>query len=398
MTLDTTSTFNIRGNSTSNSFTLDIATVNVIGTGTLRVVNHTANNNIIGGLVSFNTVNLDNGRFFVGGERGLTGGFAAASTNLAGGLFVGDYRGANGGIHLGAVTFTTDSGSSVNLLGAADTGGDLQVTSLNGGDAGTFVQLSSVASNVTAGNGAVVLNNPAGVATFDGVIRDNHASFRLALVMNGSGSQTFTRANTYTGGTVINSGTLIVEGVGTLGGGDIALAGGNWDISGISGGSYALTATQVLSAGGGTIIAGDKTVAVAGTLALDGGAGGLTFQGGMLDLSAAAGLVFELGAGAGAVVLGGGADLDIGILNFSDFTFQPLVDFGAGQYTLLSGWSTLFGSLGDDTGTINGYDATLILQGDSLVLTVIPEANAVYIAFVALALIFFIRRSRRGGA
>jgi hypothetical protein len=188
-----------------------------------------------------------------------------------------------------------------------------------------------------------------------------------------------------------------VAGSGTLGGGDITLAGGNWDISGISGGSYTIAADQVLSGDGGSILAGGKTLAVAGTLALDNGSGGLTIQGGMLDISSAVALVFELGASVGAVVLDDGADLDIGVLNFSDFTFLPLIDFEAGQYTLLSGWDTLFGSLGDDSGTINGHDANLFIQGDSLMLNVavIPEANTVAVALLALAVVFFARRSRR---
>lgn len=395
MTLDTTGTVNIRGNTASNTFTLTIGTVNVINSGSLRFVNHTTNSNIIGGLISVTTANLDSGRLFAGGSSGLTGGYAAGSTNLDGGLFVADFRGPNGGVDVGAVTFTAASGSTLNILGDASTGGNLEVASLSGGDAGTYVQLSSVASNVTAGNGTVILNNSAG-STFDGIIRDNHVSFKLSLVKDGSGSQTFTRANTYTGDTTINSGALVLEGDGTLGGGDIALSGGNWDMSGISGGTYVVAVDQTLSAGAGTVVADGKALSIGGTLSRDSSPGVFTVQGGLLDISSADALVFELGASAGTVTLSGGADLDIGILDFSDFTFVTLMDFGAGQYTLLSGWETLFGSLGDDSGTIDGYNANLLIQGDSLILDVvaIPEANTVAVALLALAVAFFSRRAR----
>jgi len=58
---------------------------------------------------------------------------------------------------------------------------------------------------------------------------------------------------------------------------------------------------------------------------------------------------------------------------FSDFNFTPLAGFGSGTYTLIDA-GTIFGSLGQSTsGTINGLSASLAVQGNDLVLNVVPE-------------------------
>ena len=60
---------------------------------------------------------------------------------------------------------------------------------------------------------------------------------------------------------------------------------------------------------------------------------------------------------------------------FSDFNFTPLAGFGPGGYTLIDAGS-ISGSLGASTsGTIDGYPATLAIQGNDLVLNVVPEPS-----------------------
>jgi hypothetical protein len=60
---------------------------------------------------------------------------------------------------------------------------------------------------------------------------------------------------------------------------------------------------------------------------------------------------------------------------FSDFKFAPLANFGPGLYHLIDAGS-VSGSLGASTsGTFDGYTATLAVQNNDLVLTVVPEPS-----------------------
>ncbi len=182
---------------------------------------------------------------------------------------------------------------------------------------------------------------------------------------------------------------------GTLGSGDVAITGGTWDISGINAGSYTLASGSVLS-GAGSVVAGSKTLVVEGTLAPGNSIGTLTIDGGTLDISSVESLVFELGATSDSIVLQNGAGLDIGILNFGDFDFLTLAGFSDGEYTLITGWDTLTGSLGQTEGMVDGYDAWLSLDGNSLMLTVVPEPGTMALLFGATAaLVGFYSRNRR---
>ncbi len=62
--------------------------------------------------------------------------------------------------------------------------------------------------------------------------------------------------------------------------------------------------------------------------------------------------------------------------NFSDFRFAPSGGFAPGSYMLIDAGS-VNGTLGANTsGTINGRQASLAMQGNDLVLTVVPEPGA----------------------
>jgi hypothetical protein len=67
---------------------------------------------------------------------------------------------------------------------------------------------------------------------------------------------------------------------------------------------------------------------------------------------------------------------------FSDFNFTPLGGFGPGTYLLIDAGS-VNGSLGAGTsGTINGLPASLAVQGNDLVLTVVPEPGTLALLVV----------------
>ena len=68
---------------------------------------------------------------------------------------------------------------------------------------------------------------------------------------------------------------------------------------------------------------------------------------------------------AGTLILAG--------LQFTDFLFAPLAGFGPGEYTLIEAGS-ITGSLGTSvSGTVEGRSATLAIEGNDLVLNVVPE-------------------------
>jgi len=178
-------------------------------------------------------------------------------------------------------------------------------------------------------------------------------------------------------------------------------------------GSTAISVTGGVLGGTGTITLGLNDNVVVGT---DGalsagieGAVGLTtydFDGGILNLSAATAsantgwLRFDLGADSLAginydqiLLTGGSLNLGTG-LNFSAFDFNLLAGFGTGTYVLFDTGSAIAGSLGMATGTLGGYDASLAIVGNNLVLNVsiIPEPSSMALLFAGAAALAFLRR------
>lgn len=90
--------------------------------------------------------------------------------------------------------------------------------------------------------------------------------------------------------------------------------------------------------------------------------------------------------------------LDLGTLNFSDFDFIAVAGFGAGDYTLLDSWASLSGGLGLETeGLIDGTAASLAIDGNSLVLTVVPEPAQVagLMGLLAMLVVFRAKAHKR---
>lgn len=144
----------------------------------------------------------------------------------------------------------------------------------------SIVNQGAQASTLTLG-GAVTPGK-----AFGGVIGGGSA---INVVKTGANTQSLAGANTFTGSTTIQQGTLALTGAGSLASPTISVASGaTFDVSGVTGG-YTLSSAQTL--GGTGTVAGATTVA--GTIAPGSGAIG-TFTLGATTLSGGGGLAFQL--------------------------------------------------------------------------------------------------------
>jgi len=231
-----------------------------------------------------------------------------------------------------------------------------------------------------------------------GVLATSGTTQRLQFTKSGSGNLTLSGSVTLGTLTTVSAGTLLIN--------------GNTTNFSDNSSSTAISVTAGTLAGTGTITVtgGDNVVlGAAGKLAagLDGTAGLTTYNfssGGLLDLTTATAssntgwLDFELGSIATPGtsydqinILGGNLNIGTG-LNFSDFNFTALSGFGAGNYVLFQTPGTISGSLGTNTGTINGFDTTLSISGNNLIMNVVPEPSTSGIVFLGGALLLALAR------
>jgi autotransporter-associated beta strand protein len=188
------------------------------------------------------------------------------------------------------------------------------------------------------------------------------------LTKFGSGTLTVTGSNTYSGPTTINQGSLIVNG----------------------------SLTSLVTANSGTTLGGSgsltsATVGAGGRLSPGGSSLGVLQLSGTLALLPGAIMNYQLGTPSSSdeVLMPSGL-LSLNGQQFSDFNFSG---FLPGTYTLIDAGS-ISGSLGPNTsGTINGIPATLAVQGDNLVLNVVPEPGT--LGLLAVAAIILVKRFQR---
>jgi len=160
----------------------------------------------------------------------------------------------------------------------------------NGGSTGSFLFVDAagtVAIGALAGNGIVGGINTGtttwqigglnGDNTFSGVIENNAFGGATALTKTGTGILTLSGANTYSGATTVNNGTLAVNGGSITGTGTIITQTGG--TLSITNGSVSIGSGGGFGTGYGAIGTGTTTVGTGGTLTIGTG-GGLTFVGG----------------------------------------------------------------------------------------------------------------------
>jgi autotransporter-associated beta strand protein len=220
--------------------------------------------------------------------------------------------------------------------------------------------LTGVAGSSVIDNGALISGNDGTNTTFAGVI-----SGTGSLTKVGSGTSTLSGANTYSGSTSVAQGELLVNGS--------LVSPVTVDSGGVLSGMGSLTTATIDS--GGTLSPGDAPGALnlSGSLSL--------LHGAVMD--------YELGTPSDSdeVLMPGGL-LALNNQQFSDFDFTPLPGFGPGEYDLID-FGSSSGSLGAiRSGTLGGLPASIAIQADELVLTVVPEPGTLALVLVATAVVW----------
>jgi autotransporter-associated beta strand protein len=326
-----------------------------------------------------------------GGDGGFGGGGGGSrdSTPGNGGIGGGDggRTGGGGGMGAGGAIFV-QAGGTLQLAGSLTVGGNT-VTPGSGGGTGTSG--SAFGSGLfLQGNGNVTFApSDAGQTQIVGdVIADRAGSFgdmgNYGVVKNGAGTTMLSGANTYTGGTRINAGTLSIAANAGLGSasGILTVDGGTLNTTA----NVATARTTTLDAGGGTFDtnagttlthtgtitgSGNLTKSGAGTLLLGGVVGytgATTIAGGMFSLTGGAGIA----SSSGVNLTTAGATFDISgsagaqtIQNLAGVTGATVV-LGAKALTLGTGNSTTFDGIFTGTGSLTKQGSgTLTLGGAS---------------------------------
>jgi autotransporter-associated beta strand protein len=225
------------------------------------------------------------------------------------------------------------------------------------------------------------------------------------LTKRGTGTVTLSGANTYTGPTVIEAGTLAISGSISGSQSITTKSGTTLNVETVPGG-FALANGQKLQ-GNGTVV-GNVTMSEGSKLAPGEGPGTITFAGN-LDLTLtvtpanSAALQFEFATIASsdkATVTTGSLTIGTGVLGFSDFSFSAIAGLEEGTYTLFDTSTTIVGTL--DSANLSGafgpgFFGTLGFAdgGHDLVLTVIPEPGSAALLLGGLSMLAGLRVRRR---
>ena len=182
--------------------------------------------------------------------------------------------------------------------------------------------------------------------TFSGILEGPGSLTKI-----GSGTLTLTSSNTYTGPTTVTQGTLVVDG--RLSSSAVSVNGGTL------GGTGYLSSITVNA--GGTLAPGDSL----GTLHVTSS----------LILAPSSALEYGLDTPSTSDMVSC-SSLTLNGQQFSDFSFTWTANFGPGTFPLIDFGSRGGIGLGNNlSGSIDGYPANLIVQGNVLELNVVPEPS-----------------------
>ena len=272
-----------------------------------------------------------------------------------------------------SLRFNTAAATTVALTGAntIDSGGIL-VTS-NVGANGSTISGGTLTGSATSGLN-IIQNNTAGSLTISSIIADNGGA--TGLTKSGNGTAILSGANTYSGATVVNQGTLIT--LGTSGGGvATALPGGTLQIgNGTTNGTIPTFGTNA-----GTIIIANGTAQTFGTAF--NAAPNFNFVSNAIGNSSTfqSGSFQKLGAGtltltnalatssfhprAGTTVIDTGGNVQVGSfssIGLSSGDVGTLTVKGAGRYTVNGDFNA--GDLSGSVGIVNVTDAGVATVGN----------------------------------
>ncbi|MFA5262762.1 MAG: autotransporter-associated beta strand repeat-containing protein [Opitutaceae bacterium] len=354
---------------------LDLNGTGVSSTGALR--NISGNNTWTGAVIldSASRINSDSGTFTISGSisgsgQDLTVGGSGNTTisNVIGtgsGSLTKDGSGTltlsasntyTGGTTVNAGTLSTGASERLSNTGAltVNTGGTFNL----GGYTETIGSLSGSGGSFTLGAGALTTGGDNSSTTYSGVISGTGGS----LTKTGTGTFTLSGANTYSGTTTINQGTLKLGASNVLSDSTAVsiVSGATFDVNNQTETIARLSSTGgTLSIGTGTLTTGDSTAAsfngsITGTGTLiSQGTGGLTFTsninfGGTLVVSSGNTVEFDSGATIANLTLSGGTLKLYGnnTYNFTNLTITgtSTIDFGTGSVTLDVGTLTTNGT------------------------------------------------------
>ena len=307
----------------------DAAAIDLNTTGTL---NNGGNNDTLSGVIDGpgSITFTGSGATTLSGNNTYTGG----TTVDAGTLDV-----ASGGA-LGDGALTVASGATTNLANPAQI-----ITGLNG--AGTL--------NL---NGDTLITTDSGNDTFSGVIGETSGTTG-ALVMDGSGSLTLSGANTYTGGTTVDAGTLDVASGGALGDGALTVTGGTANLDNTAQTITDLNGAGTLNLNGDTLTTtGSGTDSFSGVIGeTSGTTGALVMDGtGSLSLSGANTYTGGTTLNSGTTSIGAADNLGTGSITFDGGTLETTAALTDAAAIDLNTTGTLNNSGNNDTlsGVISG--------------------------------------------
>jgi autotransporter-associated beta strand protein len=282
---------------------------------------------------------------------------------------------------------------TLNLNGFNQTIAGLSSISGTNSGSSTNVVTSSTAATLTLNTaGSTSYSYSAGSAANSGVI-----SGAIALVKNGSGTQILGGANTFTGGTTVNNGTLQVTG--SLSGG-VSIAGGQLNGTGPIGGNVSATSGTILAGNGSP---GEFTLQSG--LNLSGG-GAYQWQLGALkdNSTGTAGTDFaQIDLTGGNLALGGSSalTLDFSLLSSGPNSSNSFWDTNH-SWTIITGsgatnsGSTNFASITDPTYTDGSFSTSTDTSGDVLLsFQATPEPQTWLTAACGLTTLIGLQRFRR---
>ena len=307
-----------------------INTLNVVGTNNFTVNN---GNNLVSDVIGDGTLTLNSGTTF-----SFTGDMTAFSGTIAAGTvtnprFYPALGASNPNLGTGSSNAIFNLRNTSALLNNRNGGITIQLGALIGGP-NTTLQGASSANNPTT----YVIGGRNLDTLFAGKISEVIPARTAAISKVGTGTFTLTGANTHTGPTSVNGGTLLAN-----------------NTSGSATGTNTVTVNSGGTLGGKGFIFGPVIVNDGGALAPGSNdAGTLTLRSN-LTLNAGAILNFELGATAASdkIVISNRLVLG-GTLNVTG-----LAGFGAGTYTLMTYGGALSGTLPAIGAKPSGYSCTV---------------------------------------
>lgn len=235
LTLSGTNTHS--GGNRIDSGTLSIASGSALGAGptvvngTLAVTAGTTISTVLSGS---GAVTMTTGNLVLSGANTFSG-----SITTTGGNLIGE---TNSNAFGGTPAVALNGGSLV--LGQVYVGGTCSIGSLSGSSGASTVNPAYVA---IAGTRRLSVTQTAD-ASFAGALQDASGGRVLALTKGGSGTLTLNGSSTYTGGTIINAGTLKAGRLNAFGTGGITVnSGGTLDKTG-----YAIS--NAITNNGGTVL------------------------------------------------------------------------------------------------------------------------------------------------